>query len=97
MQRIDLAELEHTVHRWWIRGRRGDIDHAVIGLGELGDRRWFVAKAERGTNMAWAATDERHACEVVQRWLTRRGGTAVWREVSPAGPGAGEGRPDRLP
>jgi hypothetical protein len=81
VERIDLGSFGHTVRRWWVRGAKGHVGHAVIGLGELADQRWFVAKAERGTNMAWLARDERHACEVVERWLQHRGGMTLWREV----------------
>nr|WP_221374422.1 hypothetical protein [Actinoplanes polyasparticus] len=82
MQRIDLAESPHTVTRWWVRGERGELGHAVIGLGRLADQRWFVAKAEHGTNMAWLARDERHGCEVIQAWINRRGGVKMWPEIT---------------
>lgn len=82
MERIELGVVEHTVRRWWVRGAEGEVGHAVIGLGELAAGRWFVAKAERGTNLAWLARDERHACDVVERWLQHRGGLTLWREVS---------------
>ena len=78
---MDLAELEHTVQRWWVRGRQGDLDHAVIGLGQTAAGAWFVAKAERGTNMAWLAVDERAACVAVEKWLARRGGPAKWQKL----------------
>lgn len=81
MERVDLGEVQHTVRRWWVRGERGDLDHGVIALGELGCGRWFIAKAERGTNMAWIAGDERAACHAVDRWINRRGGTSAWQEL----------------
>jgi len=84
VERIDLGAVGHTVHRWWVRGTRGELGHAVLGLGQLERGGWFVAKAEHGTNMAWLADDERHACEVVQRWISRRGGDQWWRELTRA-------------
>jgi hypothetical protein len=84
MESVDLGATPHTVQRWWARGSPGELGHAVIGLGRLQAGPWFVAKAEHGTNMAWLARDERHACDVVQQWIVRRGGIAAWPEVSPA-------------
>ncbi|MFI5898346.1 hypothetical protein ACIA5D_50555 [Actinoplanes sp. NPDC051513] len=83
MERVVLGEAEHRVGRLWVRGRRGNLHHGLIGMGELADRRWFIAKAERGTNMAWIAGDERAACSAVERLIARRGGHETWQEIKP--------------
>jgi len=82
MERIDLAGVDHVVHRWWVKGQAGETGHAVIGLGQLGDGRWFAARAGKSWSGVWVARDERHACEAVERWMHRRGGHQAWREIT---------------
>lgn len=83
MESIELGSLEYEVHRRWVRGRPGEIGHAVIGYGLTADGRWFVAQFARRGTMAWVALDEGHAGDVVQKWINRRGGMGRWRELSP--------------
>jgi hypothetical protein len=90
VERIDLREVEHKVHRWWVKGEPGHRDHAVIGLGQLVNGRWFAARAGKGWAGVWAAHSERQACEAVDSWMRRRGGSQAWREIKPGEPvGAG--------
>jgi hypothetical protein len=86
MQAIDLADAAHVVHRWWITGVPGELGHAVVGLGQLADGRWFAARAGRGWAGAWVARDERQACDAVEAWMRRRGGHQAWREIRPGEP-----------
>lgn len=83
MERIDLAGVDHVVHRWWVKGAPGELGHAVIGLGQLADQRWFAARAGRGWAGVWVARDERQACDAIASWMRRRGGHQAWQEITP--------------
>lgn len=83
MERIDLAAVEHQVHRRWVRGRPDDIGHAEIAYGKTAAGHWFVAQYERRGFMAWIALHEGHAGDLIQRWINRRGGMSEWTEVRP--------------
>ncbi len=79
MQRINLAEQAHTVHRQWVKQSPGDSRADIIGLGQLGNGRYFATRTGRGWAGTWEATDERQACDAITSWMRRRHGD--WREV----------------
>jgi hypothetical protein len=79
MDRIDLAELEHTVERVWVaepvQGRQ-----AVIRVGRLADGRWWVSRDDgRHWTDCRACGDEHQAEAAADRWSRRSG--LRWRRV----------------
>jgi hypothetical protein len=74
MERIDLAQLDHEVHQRWTTGEPGHWRYAVTAVGQLADGRWFATKSGWRWDGAYAAADERQACEAAERWMARRGG-----------------------
>ncbi|MGX6605678.1 hypothetical protein ACWKSP_26620 [Micromonosporaceae bacterium Da 78-11] len=84
MERIDLTGLEHTVDRVWATGEPGHWQYACVQIGRLATGQWFAARHGLRWSNAWAATDERQACEAVEAWTHRRS-RGMWREQKPAG------------
>lgn len=83
MNRIDLDGQPHTAHRAWQIREQGDVRHQRFEIGRLASGCWYAAKTGRRGTQAWAARDERQACEAVDRWLHRAG--QPWREILSAG------------
>ena len=72
MQRVALAELEHSTTRQWTSH-----EGAVLKVGTVGAR-WFAWHSSKGP--AFVFTDERAMADLADRWLVR----GRWHEVAPA-------------
>lgn len=64
--------------RVWESGERGSWLFREIGYGTFGVHGWYAYRTGRRWSGAWITTDERAACELIERWMTSATG---WREI----------------
>lgn len=82
VERVELADLPHRLHRCWESGVRGHWRHQRFEVGELAGG-WYAARTGRRGVRAWRAVSERQACEAVEGWLRRLTRASVdWRETT---------------
>lgn len=80
---LDLLPGKKPV-RMWRAGEPSQPRFREVGYGTWGLIGWYAYRAGGRWAGAWTCTDEREACDLLDRWLvSREGAGRTWVEVLP--------------